>query len=411
MPSLPVCAPLSLDGPVHEPPCDYDTLKIIIVGTPKAGNTWLRYLLSELYHLPMVGLDADFRVIDWNAFGPRWVGQQHYPPEPELIALARERGFVFVTPVRHPGDVFVSLRHYVDSREEHDEFEENVRAIQPDSMLDDGPGNLGEHTLRYAQRGFFLKTHLSIYWLRCGQTHGVRYEDLWRKPIETFQALTDRLVPQPIEKVRRALCACEIGIMQQVKDRKQTLVRKGGINGWRDELPHEIQKVLREQEPYPAQFAALGYDMDLHNPANARVRNPARAGNPFQGGTFANGVPLAPILLHIYFEQIKDDLTRWADGGAVEPGSFYHWLMSPAAADPSGGRAVPVITEFAHYLYRMRPDLHEVFPDVFGRDRRRFGDWFLYSAALDFGFDWSFTLPVVSSWALGPAEERRSERE
>lgn len=407
MSSLPVCAPLPLDGPVHQPACDADTLKIIIVGTPKAGNTWLRYLFSELYHLPMVGLDADFRSIDWNAFGPRWVGQQHYPPEPELLALAAERGFVFVTPVRHPGDVLVSLRHYVDSREERDTFAENMRVVQPDAMLDDGKGKFGEHTLRFTQRGFFLKMHLSIYWLRCGQTHGVRYEDLWLHPIETFKALTDRIVPQPIEKVRRALCACEIGIMQSVQDRKKTLVRKGGINGWRDALPEDIQQVLREQAPYPAQFAALGYDMELANPANARVTEPSRAGNPFPGGTFANGVPLAPILLHIYFEQTKDDLTRWAEGGSVDEGSFYAWLMSPAAADPTAGEAVPVITEFAHTLYQMRSDLQEVFPDPFGADRRAFGDWFLYSAALDFDFDWSFTHPVVASWALGPASERK----
>ena len=400
------CAPLPLDGPVHQPACEFDSLKIIIVGTPKAGNTWLRYLLAELYHLPMVALDPDFRVIDWNAFGPRWVGQQHYPPEPELIALAKERGFVFVTPVRHPGDVFVSLRHYTDNREERDNDPEHIRTMRPDSMLDDGAGNYGKHSLHYAKRGYYLKTHLSIYWLRCGVTHGVRYEDLWQRPIETFKALTDRLVPQPLDKVRRALCACEIGVMQSTKDQRKTFMRKGGLNSWVQELPPKIQTVLREQEPYPAQFAALGYTMNPQDPANTRVTEPARAGNPFPGGTFSNGVPLAPILLHIYFEETKQDLTRWQDGGSIAPGSFYAWLMSPAAADPTEGKGVPVITEFAHYLYRLRTDLPEVFPDVFGENRRAFGDWFLYSAALDFDFDWSFTLPVVSSWALGPADQR-----
>ena len=63
-----------------------------------------------------------------------------------------------------------------------------------------------------------------------------------------------------------------------------------------------------------------------------------------------------------------------------------------------------MITEFAYYLYSIREDLPQVFPDPFGQDRRAFGDWFLYSAIEDFRFDWSFTLPVVKSWALGRTE-------
>lgn len=320
--------------------------------------------------------------------------------------MAKEKGFVFVTPVRHPGDVFVSLRHYTDNREERDEDPENIRAMRPDSMLDDGTGVYGEATRNYAKWGFYLKTHLSIYWLCGGWSLGGRYADLWMRPIETFKALTDRICPQPLDKLRRAICACVIGVMQSVKDPRKTFMRKGGINSWREELPLEIQAVLREQAPYPAQFAALGYDMNLENPENVRVTEPARAGNPFPGGTFSNGVPVASILLHIYFEETKDDQTKWSGGGEVGAGSFYEWLMSPAQDDPTPANAVPTITEFAYYLSRMRKDLPSVFPDVFGVDRRGFGDWFLYSAGNEFKFDTSFALPVVVVWALGPKGER-----
>lgn len=398
------CAPLSLDGPVHEPACDADTLKIIIVGTPKAGNTWLNYLLAELYVLDRVELDADFREVDWKGLGPRWVGQQHYPPEPELLEIAREHGIVFVTPVRHPGDVFVSLRHYADNRDERDEAPEFMHAVMPDSMLEDGPGVFGEATRAYARNGFYLKLHLSLYWLRGGWSHGVRYEEMWQRPVETFKALTDRIVPMPLEKLRHALCACEIGLMRANHDPKGKFVRKGGLGSWRDEMDPELQSILRDDEPYPAQLAALGYSMDLEDKANERVTTLARAGNPFPGGKFANGVPLAAIHLRAYFSLTREDSSRWADGGAVGPGTFYDWLMSPAEADPSGGKAIPVITEFAHYLYSIREDLPQVFPDPFGQDRRALGDWFLYSAIEDFRFDWSFTLPVVKSWAVGRTE-------
>lgn len=393
--------PLDFAGPVHEPACQFETLKIIVVGTPKTGNTWLTHLFSELYELPQVRLDADFRGMDWAGLGARWVGQQHYQPEPELLALARERGIVFVTPVRHPADAFVSLRHYTDNRAERDDEPEAVQAERPDAMLADGKGIYGEATRHYLEHGFYLKVHLSIYWLRGGWSHGVRYEELWLKPIETLTAVTERFLPQPLHKIRRALCACSIGIMKQVQDPKGALVRRGGINGWRDDLPADLQKVLAERSPYPPQLGALGYSMDLDDPANESVVDPAAAGNPFPGGVFANGVPVAPILMHIYFEKTKADPELWSDGAAIGPGSFYQWLLSPAAADTTDGKAIPVITEFTYFFYQMRRDLPDVFPDPFGADRRGLGDWFLHSARSEFAFDEAFVMPVIESWARG----------
>jgi hypothetical protein len=393
--------PLDFAGPVPTPACQFETLKIIVVGTPKTGNTWLTHLFAELYELPRVRLDADFRGMDWDGLGARWVGQQHYQPEPALLELARERGIVFVTPVRHPGDVFVSLRHYTDNRAERDEEPAAVQAERPDAMLADGKGIYGPATRHYLEHGFYLKLHLSIYWLRGGWSHGVRYEDLWLRPIDTLTAVTERFLPQPRHKIRRALCACSIGIMKQVQDPTGALVRRGGINGWRDELPHDLQHVLAERAPYPAQLAALGYSMSLDDPANQRVVEPAAAGNPFPGGRFANGVPVAPILMHIYFEKTKADPDRWAEGADVGPGSFYAWLLRPAEADPTDGKGVPVITEFAYFFYEMRQDLPEVFPDPFGADRRALGDWFLHSARREFEFDDAFVMPVIESWARG----------
>ncbi len=393
--------PLEMTGPLHDPAPNFETLKIIVVGTPKTGNTWLTHLLGELYEMPQVRLDADFRGMDWAGLGARWVAQQHYQPEPELIALARERGIIFVTPIRHPADVFVSLRHYTDNRQERDDEPAAVQAERPDAMLKDGRGIYGPATRHYLQHGFYLSVHLSIYWLRGGWSHGVRYEDLWLHPLDTLMTLAGRFLPQPRHKTQRALSACEISIMKQVKDPAGTLVRHGGLNGWRDELPHELQRVLATHAPYPAQMAALGYSMDLDDPVNARITEPTKAGNPFLGGMFANGVAVAPILLHIYFDKIKDDPDRWSDGTEIGEGSFYDWLHSPAAADPSAGRDAPIITEFAHYLYSMREDLPHVFPDPFGADRRGLGDWFLHSARREFQFDGVFVLPVIESWARG----------
>lgn len=396
-------APLAMNAPHHQPEVADDSLKIIVVGTPKTGNTWLTHLLAEVYDLPQVSLSADYQAIDWNALGPRWVGQQHYQPEAQLKHIAQSLGVVFVTPIRHPADVFVSLRHYTDRREARDEDEVNVRTRRPDYMLEDGPGNFGEATSHYLQHGFYLKLHLSIYWLRMGWSFGVRYEDLWLQPVATMATLCDQILEVDSDKIRRAVCSCEIGVMRQVLDPAGGFVRRGGINGWKQALPSHLHEILSGQAPYPQQFATLGYSMNPDDPANETVTEPSREDSPFAGGRFANGVPVAPILVHFYFEGIKKDPQKWTDASGTGPGSYYAWLNSPASADPSQGGDVPTITELAYAFYQMRQDLPTVFPDPFGEDRRVFADWFLHSAIREFEFDDAFVLPVIESWARGPA--------
>lgn len=397
-------APLEVTSPRHSVNPAFETLKVVIVGTPKTGNTWLTHLFAELYDLPQVRLEANWRSIDWNALGPRWVGQQHFQPEPELKQLAEEQGIVFVTPIRHPADAFVSLRHYTDRRDDRDIEPEDVQSRRPDYMLEDGQGVFGDATRYYLEHGFYLKVHLSIYWLRMGWSFGVRYEDLWLHPVATLRTLTQGILPTDDDKIRRAVCACEIGVMKEVVDKSAKLVRKGGINGWREALPAELQAVFQERAPYPQQLASLGYSMDLDDPANAPVSEPSREDNPFAGGRFANGVPVAPVQMHLYFDGIKDDPNRWTDSIGLGEGSFYQWLMSPAAADPQRDQALPLITEFAYAFYQLRQDLPAVFPDPFGEHRREFADWFMHSAIREFEFDDSFILPVVESWARGIGE-------
>lgn len=391
-----------MDGPPRATPLEFEQLRIIIAGTPKTGNTWLRHLLAQLYTLPTVDLDPNFFGNDFDGFGRRWVGQQHYYPEPAIVAEGAKRGIVFIAPIRHPGDVLVSLRHHIQQRGGSAAADDDrQRTMWPESMLKDGDNVFGPHTRRFVEDGFCLNLHLSICWLRGRWALGGRYEDLWRRPFETFKHLAERLVPMPDNALRHALCACEIGLMQQLDDPSGAFVRKGGLNSWRDVLPKDVRTLLATREPYPVQLAALGYTMDLADPANVREADPADAGNPFRRHVFANGVPVAAIHLRIYFNLPQNLIDQWADACAVGAGSFYAWLLQPAAADPARATAVPVITEMAHWLYQNRPDVQEAFPNPFGGDREQVADWFLFSACLEYGYDRRFAMPVVQSWAAG----------
>src|SRR5438477_172277 len=78
-------------------------LKILIVSTPKTGNTWLKSLLALAYDLPVVEFPMpefwrDFDPEQFDKLGPRWIAHQHLPdeirpvPEPMLKnAVAKSR--------------------------------------------------------------------------------------------------------------------------------------------------------------------------------------------------------------------------------------------------------------------------------------------------------------------------------
>ena len=85
-------------------------------------------------------------------------------------------------------------------------------------MLGDSPSALGEHTRRFVEAGFHYYLNLSIAWLGLPGVRAVRYEDLWECPVESLRALTASILPLTEERVRLALCACELGLMQNLLD-------------------------------------------------------------------------------------------------------------------------------------------------------------------------------------------------
>lgn len=367
-------------------------LKIIIAGTPKTGNTWLKFLLAEVYGLSVVELQPEHRADDWDSFGPRWVGHQHYQPQADLLERARASGVLFITLMRHPADVLVSLRHYVRDMGEQPTSD----PLQAASMLLDCGEDYGEHTRRFVEHGFYLLLHTSICWLRCGESRIARYEDLWERPLETLRRLTESIRRVSEEELRRAIRVCEIDGLRAAHGAK--LFRKGGTGSWRTELPREIQRCLANWDPYPAQFTALGYSMNADEGASRRDDATASASWK-TARQFDNGTAIAPILKELYSELPKSLTARWPSITSTAPASFFSWLNAPAVADPLRDRAVPLITELAHYLHSIRPDVRALYPDPFGERRMEFGNWFAYYATVEYGLDDVFTLPVIQSVA------------
>lgn len=93
------------------PPAPF--LKIIVVGTPKTGNTWVKHLLADVYNLPIVDFGPEFSVAEAEAAGSDWISHQHYLPRHALVSWAKAKNVIFVSVVRHPADVLISLWHHV----------------------------------------------------------------------------------------------------------------------------------------------------------------------------------------------------------------------------------------------------------------------------------------------------------
>ena len=349
--------------------------KIVVVSTPKTGNTWVRYLLARIYRLPMRDLPESLEQFDWNAPGPRWIGQQHFYPTPEILSGAADAGVVFVTTIRHPADVLVSLYHHVRRTGETSEL-----SAEPGYMQGDEPG-LGARAQAYVREGFFQMLHLSLVWMRTGVAHLVRYEDLLVKPTETLRRLCVEIAPTAPGAIRWAVAESEIGELRRSNPENANFFRKGGAGGWRETVPAAIRKIFETQSPYPEQFKELGYSLESQVAGEpARVRNPFRAQTRFEDGSV-----IAPVLKQIYFALPKEVAEGFPENASTGPESFFAWLNEPAHDAPAQAGHTLVVTELAYRIYRLRNDLEARWPDIFGEDRWSYLAWFIEAEMLDYG--------------------------
>jgi hypothetical protein len=106
-----------------------ENLKVLIVSTPKTGNTWIKFLLAALYHLPLREPTLPLDLTQFAAWGPRWVAHQHLWPSTELLDWLREERVTIITTVRHPADILVSLYHYVRAATDRSNFDVALQAL------------------------------------------------------------------------------------------------------------------------------------------------------------------------------------------------------------------------------------------------------------------------------------------
>lgn len=367
-------------------------MKIFVASAPKTGNTWLTILLSTTYDLSPVTLPFPFDAAVANQMGSNWIAQQHYRPEPDLLTWGEQNRALFITPLRHPGDILVSLWHMLQNKS----YDPKADLTYLEPVLRDG-SQMGNGTMGYVTKRFHNELHNMIRWMQSGRSIIVRYEDLWRDPSATLSRVVGQIDPLSRDRIESAIDLCDIQMLRKLRNDPQgRFFRKGGPGSWRDELPESVLDIFRNHEPYPEYFRELGYTLDPHDPLIDAPAVPRISTNPFlNSDRFDNGVMVPTIVVRLYLLLDPTLKARWHDTiASTSETSFYAWLAARADEDAGREERVPHLSNLAYYVYRMRPDLQAVFPDVFGRDRSAYITWFLRHTQGEYGLDEAFLRPM-----------------
>jgi hypothetical protein len=141
-------------------------------------------------------------------------------------------------------------------------------------------------------------------------------------------------------------------------------------------------------EPYPSQFAALGYNLDPTDPLMAAPQVLRNSNSPFHNiSHFDNGVPVSPTLVKLYLSLDQALKQGWASvENTSSANSFFTWLGAPANDE----QEVP-ISNLANYIYQQRSDLQQVFPDLYGKSRLDYLIWFMLYGRFDYQIEPALT--------------------
>ncbi|MGQ9816144.1 MAG: sulfotransferase domain-containing protein, partial [Candidatus Roseilinea sp.] len=381
-----------------------ESFRILIVSTPKTGNTWLAYLMADIYGLPIRELPLEFTLKQIEQLGPRWVVIQHPPPKSSLLNWLHRNNVHLLTTLRHPCDTLVSLLHYATGLALIPE----TKLFMARAMTADW-GKYGPNVIAFVRTHFKDHVRLSAEWLWLTDSIGVRYEDLWRDPVGVVQAVTQRIREVPLDRIERSVERCDLSLMRSLAGRNSSFFRKGGSGHWKDELPAEVIDIFRHELPYPQLFAALGYSLDTDERARP-VRVPRRLQNPFAGiEQFDNGAPILPFIKAAYWHIDPHTASAFAMPiSRTDPeGTFWAWLNAPAHDDPRRDDPdLPIISQIAKWVYDMRPDLQQAMPDVYGAHRAQYIDWYIRQAHIELNLSEAYIRPVFeryTAWGNAPA--------
>jgi hypothetical protein len=242
---------------------EYELVRIIIAGPPKAGNVWLKCLLGHIYDLrPLTKRETPQRPqlhlfkqwVEAGNFPDGTIFHQHYDYNPELVDLIEATPAHAVTIIRDPYDGFVSSYFTIQNHGENGRRSGRRTDVMAGKALDD------PEVVAYLRNGGFRNNmRRAKEWLESGRTAVVRYERLHTAPVEELRTVTDRIQPVPDERIAAAVEACSAENMRNMGGERSKHVRAAKVGDSRERLNDEHLAVFREK--YADVIRSLGYEV------------------------------------------------------------------------------------------------------------------------------------------------------
>ena len=238
-------------------------MRIIIAGPPKAGNVWLKCILSSIYGLrPLTTQETPQRPqldlfqawVNEGNFPDGTIFHQHYDYSDEIADLIDAVPAHTVTIIRDPYDGFVSSYFTIQEHKDSGLRRGRRRDVISGKSLSDP-----EVIQHLRDGGFRNNMRRAKEWLESGRTLVVRYERLHSDPIEELRSVTDKIQPVPDERIAAALAACSADTMRNLGGGKSKHVRAAKVGDSREKLNEEHLAVFREM--YADIIRALGYEV------------------------------------------------------------------------------------------------------------------------------------------------------
>ena len=99
---------------------------------------------------------------------------------------------------------------------------------------------------------------------------------------------------------------------------------------------------------------------------------------------FDNAAKITGLIRKVYWELANSDI-RFSDPFSVSgKTSYFNWLNQKIDTK------IPAITRLMYEVYKKRPDVERVYPDIFNSDREAFAKWFLTSGKKEHDLDNGF---------------------
>jgi hypothetical protein len=224
-------------------------MRIAVISTPRAGNTWVRRVLSQALDLENIAVHNPRDIP--SVLPDRVALQIHWYREPNFQAFLQDNGFRIVTVARHPLDVLISALRFLPHEPLTARWLEGNAEI-PSDLSKHAPAS--ERFLEYATSwGAENLLSISYLWWHEPTAIKLRYEDLVREPVSGFSSAVEGLGGS-VANVRVAVEANPLKALQDTPNRHAWQGRAGL---WRELIPPRDARRIYSR--HRRVFETLGY--------------------------------------------------------------------------------------------------------------------------------------------------------